>query len=109
MKIIEKMDNNFVENYEDLIKYKKNIDGILDKMGIEGFNSYNDFCIKIRKNAIDKIKNENINYLDSDTDFFSRVINKTLRDQIRSDKDYTGKLSEYFEDENLIEILKKDQ
>ena len=107
-KIIDKMDHNFVDNYEDMIKYQQNLNEILYKMGFSGFDSYNDFCKILRKNALDKIKKEKIQYLDTDTDFFSLVINKTLRDKIRENKDYTDKLIIYFNDKNIVDIMKKD-
>ena len=48
--LIDEMDQHFVEEYEDIIKYKFNIEKILDQMGFDSFISYNDFCIRIRKN-----------------------------------------------------------
>jgi len=105
--IIKKMDESFADNYEELIIYKKNFDNILNQIGFNGFKSYNDFCIDIRNNAIKKIKKENINYIDSESKFFPRILNETLRNKIKKEKNYEKKIMKYFHDINVIKILKE--
>lgn len=107
-KILDKMDDNFVDNYDDLMKYKNNFDDILHKFGFDGFESYNNFCINIREVAKVKIKKEKIKYLDKDTTFFSEVINETLRDKIKQNKSYEKKIMSYFGDEDIIDFMKGD-
>ncbi len=51
-KILNDVDNQFVDEYDTILVYKKNIDDILEQMGFDGFNSYNEFCLKIRNNLI---------------------------------------------------------
>jgi len=107
--IINKMDNNFVDNYDDLLKYKNNIDNILHKMDFKGFDTYNEFCIFVRETAKNKIKNEKIKYLDSETTFFSEVINQTLRNKIKENKGYDKKIFTYFGDYEILDILKENR
>lgn len=108
-KILDKMDENFVDNYKDLMKYKNNFDNILHKFGFEEFESYNKFCINIKDVAKTKIRKEDIKYLDEDTTFFSEVINETLRDKIKQDKSYEKKIMTYFGDEEILDFIKGDQ
>lgn len=103
--IIQKMDNNFVENYEDVIKYHKKLNDILNKMGFDGFESYNDFCKKIRNNAINKLKKDNKENLDLDTNFFSLIMNDLLRNKIKEDENYVDKLKIYFNIDNIDDII----
>lgn len=107
-KILDKMDENFVNNYKDLMKYKNNFDSILHKIGFDEFESYNKFCINIKDVAKTKIKKENIKYLHEDTTFFSEVINETLRDKIKQDKSYEKKIMTYFGDDEIIDYMKRD-
>lgn len=97
--IINKLDNNFVNNYEDMIKYKNNLNDILLQMGFNKFKSYNEFCIYIRNNALEKLK-ERKNY-NLDNTFFSVIMNKSLKDKIKKDKNYNRKLNIYFNDDNF--------
>lgn len=102
-KILKKIDHNFVENYEDMLKYKKNLDNILISLGFKSFKSYNDFCIKIKENTINYIK-ENNNVDNINNEFFSIIINRTLRNKIKDNKNYDKKLKIYFNTDknNLI-------
>ena len=105
-KIIKKLDDNFVEHYDDIIEYKNNMNDILYKIGLKGFNSYNEFCMYIRNNAILKIKKDKIKHINSDDNFFSEIMNKTLRDKIRRNRGYEKKILSYFSDSEIIDILK---
>jgi len=107
-KILDKMDENFVDNYEDLMKYKNNFNNILHKLGFIGYDSYNNFCIDIRNVAKNRIIKEKIKYLDKDTTFFSEVINQTLRYKIKQNRSYEKKIMNYFDDDELIDIIKED-
>jgi len=107
-KIIKKLDDNFVENYDDIIEYKNNLNDILSKMGFIGFKSYNEFCVSIRNNAISKIKKDKIKYLSSDDTFFSEIMNKTLRDKIRKSRSYEKKILSYFNDYEIVDFIKNE-
>jgi len=106
--IINQIDESFVNNYNDIKKYQLNFNIILSKLDMPLFETYNDFCINIRNNAIDKIKKEKIKKLDLDTNFFSEIIGKTLRVKIKKNRNYEKKLMEYFNDYTLIDFLKND-
>lgn len=105
-KMINQIDNNFVDNYDILNKYKNNIDDVLYRMGFSKFNSYNDFCFILRSNMLDDIKNsKHLNY----DDILSKMINKSIRDKIKMDDDYKDKIMVYFNDKGPIKIIERDQ
>lgn len=110
-KILDKMDHNFVDNYEDMSKYKKNLDDMLINLGFKPFKSYNNFCIKIKENTTNYIKKEKkyISVDDLDNEFFSIIMNKTIRDKIRENKNYEKKLSIYFNIDDTKDLIKPDK
>lgn len=98
--ILKDVDNQFVEEYETILIYKKNLDDTLEQMGFNGFNSYNEFCLMVRNNIIKSdtvVMNKQI---------FSQVLNKTLRDKIKEDVDYESKLLTTLGDPEIINFMK---
>lgn len=108
--IIKKMDNNFVENYEDMLKYKNNLDQLLIKIGLKKFKSYNEFCIMIRNNTLEYLKKENqLNPDKIENNLFSLIMNKTFRDKIIQNKNYEKKLKIFLNtDKNINDIIKNE-
>jgi len=108
--IIKKMDNNFVENYEDMLKYKNNLDELLMKIGLKKFKSYNEFCIIFRNNTIDYLKKKNISNIEKiKNKIFSLIMNKTFRDKILESKNHEKKLQIFLNTEkNINDIIKNE-
>ena len=105
MKILDNIDSKFVDNYSEMVKYKDNVDDILSMMGFNKFESYNSFCSSIRNKAEEYIKNND----DNIDNVLSIAINMAIRSKIISDDDYINKITMYFNDKKMVNIVEKDK
>jgi hypothetical protein len=106
LKIINDIDNIFVDNYKNINQYKNNINDIFKKLNIKEFNTYNKFCIDIRNIIINKINDENV---DDETpqSIILKSLNQTIKNKIKEDNDYEHKILNYFKDYDVIKEIDK--
>jgi len=105
--ILRDIDNQFVDDYDTIFIYKKNLDDVLEQLGFEGFDSYNDFCIKIRNNVIQSLNNNDFFVMNNQ--IFSQVLNKTLRDKILEDNEYEAKIMSSLGDKTVLDFLRNSK
>jgi len=106
--LITELDNYFVDNYDNILVYKNNINDMLINMNINQFESYNDFCLLLRNISISEMKNKNIK-TNNVSELFHLSINKLLLTKINTDVDYNDKILKYFNDKKLLEFIKTNK
>jgi len=108
--IIKELDNYFVDNYNDIMNYKKNINNILISMNFNGFDTYNDFCSTVRKVTLIEI-NEKNNIIDVNNieKLYLMVLNKVIILKIKENENFDIKILEYFNDDKLLDMIKNEK
>lgn len=104
-KIISDIESMFVDSYDTMSKVKSNIDDVLYMIGIDKFSSYNSFCSILKQCAELYVKNHSTDNVD---DVLSMSINMAVRKKITSDSNYADKISMYFNDAKMVNIVEKD-
>jgi len=105
--IKKKLEQQFVDDYNDLIKFMNNINDTLNELDINSkYENYNDFCLDIEKYIFED------NIKDVSPEIMSNALNNMLKFKIIEDIDYEEKLLKKFSGDsdviiNDIENIKK--
>jgi len=108
--VINILDQQFVDDYDHMLKFMNEINLTLEKMNIDSRYNYNDFCIDIKNKVIELVNYEKIDVIKPE--FLSKTLNIMIKTKILDDPDYKEKLQTFFENIDIdivtdIEKLKK--
>ena len=104
--IKNKIEEQFVEEYENLNQFLIQINDTLNKFNIiTKYNNYDEFCLDIEYHVLNYFKKNTID--DLTPEIMTKVLNNMIKYKILDDPDFEGKLKIYFEDfEDSDDIMK---
>jgi len=104
--IKQKLEIQFVDDFDNLNDFMMNINNTLEKINIDNYYDYNTFCLDIEKTIFDLIKETNSTNITPD--LLSNALNTMIKYKIIEDPDYEEKLNNFFDDgDDFIEEIKK--
>ena len=105
-KIKKNLEQQFVDDYDDLVEFMININDTLLSLNIDSQYQYNDFCLDIQENVIKIINEENIKEITPQ--ILSKSLNNMIKIKIVDDPDFEKKLTDYFDgDSDIMNDIKQ--
>jgi len=104
--IKQKLEIQFVDDFDNLNDFMMNINNTLEKINIDNYYDYNTFCLDIEKTIFDLIKETNSTNITPE--LLSKALNTMIKYKIIEDPNYEEKLNNFFDDGgDFIEEIKK--
>ena len=101
----KKIEEQFVEDYEDLLLFMNQINDVLKKFNINSkYKNYNTFCLDVEDHIIDYYTM----YGDSEIspEIMSNVLNNMIKIKILEDPEHEKKLNDFFNNDNSFDEIK---
>jgi len=100
------LEQQFVNDYDELIEFMNNINDTLEKLGINNNYEYNDFCLDVQYTVIELIKKEQTSKITPH--ILSQALNTMIKYKIIDDPNYEEKLTSFFSgSDDIMEEINK--